>query len=220
MRKRDRELRESRIWATYVHKGTISISVSNVLKYETFRVIVDHGIRSVGVCPDPIGRPPEFSVISRGRVSSGFFWSIHRRFLFLPSTRNLSSFIFFFFRNDKLSSISVALDMFEREREKERKLLVNGEGRQSDVYSLLLTIKLLTLLFPGNVIVLFLFFSGQNTVSFAKFRIESYWRNLSLVRRLIKRCNHVNPREEIYKFIVRILRTRLSSCLDKNTRIM
>ena len=120
MRKRDRELRESRIWATYVHKGTISISVSNVLKYETFRVIVDHGIRSVGVCPDPIGRPPEFSVISRGRVSSGFFWSIHRRFLFLPSTRNLSSFIFFFFRNDKLSSISVALDMFEREREREK----------------------------------------------------------------------------------------------------
>lgn len=85
---------------------------------------------------------------------------------------------------------------------------MNGEGRQSDVDSLLLTIKLLTLLFPGNVIVLFLFFSGQNTIFFAKFRIELYWRNLSLVRRLLKRCNHVNPREEIYKFIVRILRTR------------
>lgn len=144
---------------------------------------------------------------SRQFPAKGF--SIDIQIFFFFHRRVISPF-FFFFRKDKLSSISVALDMFLvclRERE----LLVN-EGRQSDVDSLLLTITAHTSVsrerdcLIGACFFFFslsLFFSGQNTVFFRKISNRILLANDRLVAGSTsksKRCNHVNPREGIYKF--------------------
>lgn len=145
---------------------------------------------------------------SRQFPAKGF--SIDIQIFFFFHRRVISPF-FSFFRKDKLSSISVALDMFLvclRERE----LLVN-EGRQSDVDSLLLTITAHTSVSRERdcLIGACFFFFSLSFFQWTKHRFlpqnfESNSIGERSTRRSFgstsksKRCNHVNPREGIYKF--------------------